>query len=162
MNNNNNQTNTHYYMFLILKKLLNSTVKYNNTKCQPLIPIGIIKKCKEIKQYLLELHPSITIDLWIHKDIELQKAGDMLANETCKTRTGRGKNVIIQLLSQLDILLTEYPKQSEQQQQRQQQQPSSQQLNTTLHSILNNNNSNNDKMILMIIMIIIHQTIIIM
>ena len=96
-----------HYMFLILKKLLNATVKYNNTKCQPLIPIGIIKKCKEIKQYLLELHPSITIDLWINKDIELQKVGDILANETSKTRTGRGKNVIIQLLYQLDVLLND-------------------------------------------------------
>lgn len=101
-------------MFLVLKKLLNATVKYNNTKCQPLIPIGIIKKCKEIKQYLVELHPSITIELWINKDIQLQKVGDILANETSKTRTGRGKNVIIQLLYQLDVLLSSQSSQSPQ------------------------------------------------
>eukprot|EP01084_Bolivina_argentea_P159171 277235_1 len=101
----NHKISFQHSMYLILKELLTSTVKYSNTKHQPLVPIGTIKNCKYIKEYLLKLHFTLTIDEWIKNDIEMQQIKDKRTQRS-NTYTANAKLIVQQLKSQLNMLIS--------------------------------------------------------
>eukprot|EP01083_Nonionella_stella_P318720 1166406_1 len=93
-----NATTQRRFVYGTLRKLLDGSVQYANTKQQPLIPIGTIKNCKHIKQYLLNLHETLDVNQWIQDDI-------CQSMDHKKIRTGNAKNIMIQLQNQLDVLI---------------------------------------------------------
>eukprot|EP01084_Bolivina_argentea_P297125 511813_1 len=77
-------------LYEILNDLFHSSVKYANTKQQPLIPNGVIKNCKEIKIFLFKLNNLLNIDLWLKQEIINEKEIDRKNNKIRK-RTGNAK-----------------------------------------------------------------------
>eukprot|EP01083_Nonionella_stella_P148572 470610_1 len=87
-------------LLLILSGLFHDTVRYANTKQQPLIPNGVIKNCDELQTFLFNTHHSLNINLWLNQQIAHEKQLDKMKNRSHK-RTGNAKIVAQKVRSTL-------------------------------------------------------------
>lgn len=61
----------------IISGIFNGVITHPNTRPQPLIANGSIKRCKHIKKFLLDLDPSLTCDIWSKQISSANNAKDV-------------------------------------------------------------------------------------